>query len=104
MSKQATINPDSLGGIALFFDLTADQIQSLCGLLRCKIFPAGKTIINADQPGEAIYFILDGTVKVHLEQADAADGVVSILGAGDSIGERSLLDNRSRSAGVFSTM
>jgi CRP/FNR family transcriptional regulator, cyclic AMP receptor protein len=100
MSKLATINTVSLSEIALFADLSAEQLQRLSELLRCKSFPAGKTIINAEQPGEAVYFILNGTVKIHLEQADGTDVLISILGAGDIVGEMSLLDNRIRSASV----
>ncbi len=100
MSKQDTINTASLSEIALFADLTTPQLEKLSGLLRCKTFPAGKTIINAEQPGEAVYFIQSGTVKIHLEQADGTDVLISILGAGDIIGEMSLLDNKTRSASV----
>ncbi len=100
MSKQATINTVSLSEIALFHNFSAEQLQWLSEVLRCKTFPAGKTIINAEQPGEAVYFILNGTVKVHLEQADGTDVLISILGAGDIVGEMSLLDNKTRSASV----
>ncbi|MBI3653218.1 MAG: Crp/Fnr family transcriptional regulator [Acidobacteria bacterium] len=100
MSKPAPINVDSLSEIALFRDLTAAQLQKFSEILRCKIFPSGKTIINTDQPGEAVFIITSGTVKIHIEQADGADVVVSILGAGDIFGEMSLLDNKTRSASV----
>jgi CRP/FNR family cyclic AMP-dependent transcriptional regulator len=100
VSKQASINAESLGEIALFSNMKADDLQLLSQNLRYKLFPTGKTIMNADQPGEAVYLILNGTVKVHIEQADGTDVVISILGAGDIVGEMSLLDNKTRSASV----
>jgi CRP/FNR family transcriptional regulator, cyclic AMP receptor protein len=100
MSKQAAINADSLSEMSLFRDLDAVQLQTLCENLHSKTFPAGKTIINAEQPGEAVYLILNGTVKVHIEQTDGTDVLISILGSGDIIGEMSLLDNKTRSASV----
>jgi CRP/FNR family cyclic AMP-dependent transcriptional regulator len=100
MSKQATINAASLREMSLFRDLDAAQLQILSENLHSKTFPAGKTIINAEQPGEAVYLILNGTVKVHLEQSDGTDVLISILGSGDIIGEMSLLDNKTRSASV----
>lgn len=100
MSKQATIHADSLSEMLLFRDLSLPYLQSLIENLHSKTFPAGKTIINAEQPGEAVYLILNGTVKVHIEQPDGTDVLISILGSGDIIGEMSLLDNQTRSASV----
>jgi CRP/FNR family transcriptional regulator, cyclic AMP receptor protein len=100
MSKQAPINSASLIEISLFRDLQSDQLQTLSEHMHCKTFPAGKTIINAEQPGEAVYLILNGTVKIHIEQPDGNDVLISILGSGDIVGEMSLLDNQTRSASV----
>ena len=69
--------------VALFRDLTNAQLVQLSQSLHRKAFPAGSTLMTADQPGEALYFILDGTVKVHVEQADGTDVILSILGPGD---------------------
>lgn len=54
----------------------------------------------AEQPGEAVYIVLSGTLKVHTEQADGRDVILSILGSGDTIGEMSLIDSVGRSASV----
>ena len=64
---------------------------------RC-FFSAGTNIITAEQPGEAVYLILHGTVKIHIGQADGRDVVLSIIGAGDTLGEMSLIDSAGRSA------
>ena len=47
--------------------------------------------------GEAVYIILHGTVKIHVEQSER-DVILSILGAGDLLGEMSLIDSVGRSA------
>ena len=52
------------------------------------------------QPGEIVYFILSGTVKIHVEQEDGRDVIISILGPGECVGEMSLLDQVGRSATV----
>lgn len=86
--------------IPLFRGLAPDELSRLCGLLRRKIFPANTVIMTVEQPGEVVYFILSGTVKVYLEQLDGSDVILSILGHSDIVGEMSLLDNTCRSASV----
>jgi CRP-like cAMP-binding protein len=52
----------------------------------------------AQQPGDVLYFILSGTVKIHVEQEDGSDVFIDILVGGDVIGEMSIVDNATRSA------
>jgi CRP/FNR family cyclic AMP-dependent transcriptional regulator len=49
---------------------------------------------------EAVYFILNGTVKVHVEQEDGGDVIMAILGPGEIVGEMSVLGQTIRSASV----
>jgi CRP-like cAMP-binding protein len=58
-------------------------------------------MLNEQQPGEVIYFIITGAVKVYVEQSDGAQLALSVLGAGDIVGEISLLDDDGRSATVI---
>lgn len=89
-----------LSQIALFRNLANAHLVQLGPSLHRKAFPAGSILMNAGQAGEAVYFILRGTVKVHVEQADGADVILSILGPGDIVGEISAMDARGRSASV----
>lgn len=94
------ITPDRMKEIALFRGLTDAQLQQLNEHLRAKRFAAGTPLMTAEQPGEAVYFILSGTLKVHVEQESGADVIISILGPGESVGEMCALDQPTRSAGV----
>jgi CRP/FNR family cyclic AMP-dependent transcriptional regulator len=58
-------------------------------------------VLTVEQPGEAVYIILHGTVKIHVEQGDGRDVILSILGAGDLLGEMSLIDSVGRSASAL---
>jgi CRP/FNR family cyclic AMP-dependent transcriptional regulator len=100
MSITPTPDFDGLSRIELFRGLTSAQLGQINELLRCKTFPAGARLMTAEQAGEAVYFILSGTVKVHVEQENGADVIISILGPGESVGEMSALDHTSRSASV----
>jgi CRP/FNR family transcriptional regulator, cyclic AMP receptor protein len=89
-----------LSGIPLFQGLGETQLAWIAQRAHRRVFPAGKDIMTVEQPGEAVYIILLGTVKIHVEQDDGRDVILSILGAGDTLGEMSLIDNVGRSASV----
>jgi len=94
----AVTDPNTLSELALFRGLTPAQLARLNELLRRKTLPAGATFITAEQPGEAVYVIINGAVKVYLDDADGEDVILAILVAGEVVGEMSLLDCDCRSA------
>jgi CRP/FNR family cyclic AMP-dependent transcriptional regulator len=86
--------------LPLFSSLNANELSWLASRLHCRTFSPETNIITAEEPGDVVFFILSGTVKVHIEQASGADVVLAILGTGDIVGEMSLLDSAGRSASV----
>jgi len=94
------IDAGTIGNIAVFSNLTMEQLQQVKALLRRKNFTAQSTLMLVEQAGEAVYFILSGTLKVHVEQKDGTDVIISILGPGEIVGELDLLDSGGRSANV----
>lgn len=86
---------------ALFRGIPEEQLAQLCDLIGRKQFPANTPLMLAEQAGEVVYFILSGTVKIHLEQADGSEVIISILGRGEMVGEMSALGWASRSASVI---
>lgn len=57
-------------------------------------------MVLAEQPGEVVFIILSGTVKVQVDQADGTEVILAVLGVGQSVGEMSAMDNLGRSANV----
>ena len=58
------------------------------------------------QPGEVVYFIAKGTVKIFVEQMDGSRVILALLGPGATVGEMSLVEpagdvNAERSATVL---
>jgi len=84
--------------ISLFNNLTSEQLSRLEQLLHRKTFPAGTGFITSQQPGEVIYIILSGTVKVYVERPEGGSVTLAILAAGQVLGEIGLIDSGSRSA------
>jgi len=87
-----------LSAIPLFQGLGPVELNWIAQRAHRRMFSAGTNLITAEQPGEAVYIILFGTVKIHIEQADGRDVVLSIIGSGDTLGEMSLIDSAGRSA------
>ena len=89
-----------LADIQLFEGLTPAQLDWVAQRAHRRVFSAGTNVLTIEQPGEAVYIILHGTVKIHVEPGDGRDRdvILSILGAGDLLGEMSLIDSVGRSA------
>lgn len=86
--------------VALFEGLAEDELEKLNELLRSKTFEPGSNIITVEQPGEVVYILLDGTVKIYVDQMDGSEVILAFLGPGDTFGEMSLVDSVGRSANV----
>ncbi|HSM15218.1 MAG TPA: Crp/Fnr family transcriptional regulator [Thermoanaerobaculia bacterium] len=87
--------------IPLFRGLPGERLEQLVEKLRRKSVPAGTYMITADQPGEVVYVLLEGTVKIRIEQMDGREVILAFLGPGDTVGEMSLVDSAGRSANVM---
>lgn len=91
----------ALGEISLFRTLTGDQLDWLNQNLHRRDFPAGSNIAIVEQPGEVVYIVLKGTLKIFTQQRDGTEVILAILGPGDTVGEMSLVDSAGRSANVI---
>lgn len=100
VTTRAALDPAILSGTPLFSGLTSAQLARLGEHLHQKTFPAGTSVVLAEQPGEVVFIILSGTVKVQLDQADGTEVILAVLGVGQSVGEMSAMDNLGRSANV----
>ena len=90
----------SLSSLDLFKDVPASAIQSLSSSVSVRVFEPGNDLMSVDHGSDAAYLILQGTVKVHVEEADGTEVLLAILGPGELLGEVSLLDGRTPSATV----
>lgn len=95
------IAPCVVADVDLFSGFTQAQLEWVSERLYCRTYPAGANIITVEQPGEVVYIIQSGTVKIHIEQAGGTDVILAILGPGDVVGEMSLIDSAGRSASVI---
>ena len=90
---------DELARLNLFRSVDVETVRS--HLRRCSVssFAArDEILIHADQPNDRIYLLLSGALSIHLGSPD--DPPIVVLGAGETIGELSLIDKQPTSAFV----
>ncbi|MEE8192035.1 MAG: Crp/Fnr family transcriptional regulator [Gemmatimonadales bacterium] len=89
--------------IPLFTQLSDEEIARVSAAARERLYPKNSVILFEDDPGDALYVVLSGEVKVVLIGEDGREVILSILRGGDFFGEMSLIDDQPRSAHVIAT-
>lgn len=84
--------------VALFSKLDDDQLDSILRIATRRSFPPSTVLFHEKEPGNTFYVILSGSIKIFTRSSSGEEKVISVLNAGDSFGELSLIDGRPRSA------
>ncbi len=92
---------DTLKRVPLFSHLGDEEVARLSRALREKAYPKNSVILFEDDPGDALYVVVTGEVKVVRIGEDGREVILSILSEGDFFGEMSLIDDQPRSAHVI---
>src|SRR5512142_352287 len=89
-------------GVSLFADLEPAALASLERAAELRDFPAGAVIVSQEEPGESLFVLARGRVKVVLYGESGREVILSIFKQpGDFFGEMALLDDEPRSATVI---
>jgi CRP-like cAMP-binding protein len=87
--------------VPLFRHLSPIDLQRIAEVAREKSYPRHSVILFEDDPGDALYVVARGQVKVVLIGDDGREVILSVLGEGEFFGEMALLDDEPRSAHVI---
>ena len=87
--------------VPLFAGLPEAEVVPFAELMRERSYPKGSVILFEDDPGDALYLVASGQVKVVLIGEDGREVILSVLGEGAFFGEMALLDDEPRSAHVI---
>jgi CRP-like cAMP-binding protein len=90
-----------LSSVPLFKSLDAAELARFVELVREKSYPKGSVILFEDDPGDSLFVVRDGRVKVVLVADDGREVILGILGVGEHFGELALIDDQPRSAHVI---
>jgi CRP/FNR family transcriptional regulator, cyclic AMP receptor protein len=85
----------------LFEKLGPDILERLTSYAHIKSVGAGTTIFERGDPGDCLYAVCAGTVKISNRSAGSKDAVFNIIDAGGVFGEIALLDGRDRTADAY---
>ncbi len=94
------MNPEQLKQIAVLQAMDGEALARLAAVLEEKEYADGQTIFNEGDPGDSMYFIVKGCIRIEkrAQAAGAVQKILAVLEAGDYFGEMALLDQKPRSA------
>ena len=92
---------DFLATVPLFSGLDRETLSEFATITREKAYPKGSVILFEDDPGDSLFVVRQGRVKVVLVGEDGREVILGVLGVGEHFGELSLIDEQPRSAHVI---
>jgi len=91
---------DVIAGIPLFSSLDEGDYRQLVENAAFHVFDAGELIFRQGDPGESIYAVLEGEVRVFTKDHRDDELELAVLGPKEIFGELSLLSGKFRSESV----
>ncbi len=95
-----TIKPGTLRRVKILAGLSDDQLQRFLDLMEPQKVAQRSEIVREGSPGDAMYLLLEGEVRVRLLIA-GKESILATLCAGEFFGEVALFDHGARSADVI---
>lgn len=95
MSSPLTLDPDALGQLDLLRGLARAEVEAIGRAFHRQEMPRGRHLFYQEQPGEAVFLVLSGSVKVYATQRDGHEAISAILGIGELVGASCLVEGRS---------
>jgi CRP-like cAMP-binding protein len=94
----ARVDLKSLKNCFLFEQMNAVEIDTVSSLFKERKLEKGKTVFVEQMPGESLYLISEGSVRITKLIAEGDEKTLVTLSPGDVFGEMAILDGSSRSA------
>lgn len=98
---QAEFAVEALGRCRLFAGLGPEALEAIARSLRIRRFRRGEVLFHEGDPGDALFIIASGAVKVVVPSEEGEEAILATLKRGDFLGELALLDGAPRSASAI---
>jgi CRP/FNR family cyclic AMP-dependent transcriptional regulator len=95
-----SLNVELLQKVSLFHNIEREELERLASLLTQREVPRDSPVVRQDEPGDSMFIIVRGRMKVTLIGDGSREVILTFLKAGEFFGEMSLLDDLPRSANV----
>src|ERR1700710_684845 len=82
----------------LFQGVDPESVEALADEFEIIDAPRGTTLFTEGEPGESLYIVLSGKVKLGRRSSDGRENLVAVMGPADQFGELSLFDPGPRTA------
>jgi len=89
---------EALRSVPLFASLDDEAARTLRDLMSVREAPPGTLLFKMGDPGDAMYLIEAGQVRIYLHDADGENLMLAELNDGDFFGEMAIIDGKPRSA------
>jgi CRP/FNR family cyclic AMP-dependent transcriptional regulator len=93
------IDPRSLRRIRILANMTDEQLERFSQFIEVEKAPQWSVIVKQGDPGTAMYFILEGELRVRINVL-GKETILATLGVGEMFGDISVFDHGPRSADV----
>lgn len=100
-AKASADRQEQLAKVPFFDGLTAEALVMIAQVTTEETYPYGTRIFQYGDPGDKLYIILEGKVRIFREVGGMGEEALAVLAAGEVFGEMSLLDEQARSAGAL---
>ena len=87
-----------LGTVPFFRELTPGELDRIIGLGRLVSYPKDAVLFKEGDPGEALYIVVDGSVRIGKVIPGAKEEAMAFMERGACVGEMALIDGFPRSA------
>jgi CRP/FNR family cyclic AMP-dependent transcriptional regulator len=80
----------------IFCDLEPEAFDQLCRYAKRSSLKRGTSIFSKGDPGNSLFAVISGTVKISNTSADGRSAIFNLIGPGEVFGEIALLDGLAR--------
>lgn len=89
-----------LARAGIFQGVAPEAVDALTRQLQRVTFPRGHTVFVEGEPGDHLYIITEGKVKIGRRTADGRESLITLMGPADMFGELALFDPGPRTSTV----
>lgn len=98
MAPVSDYRTEELRGVRFFEGLKPAALELIANVAVEEQHPSGTRLFSHGDPGDRLYLILEGKVRISRELPGMGEEALAVLGHGQVFGEMALLDESPRSA------
>jgi CRP-like cAMP-binding protein len=89
--------------VPLLARLAEEDLRALASHGKVRSYRTGDVLFREGAPGDSLYIVIDGSVRISVASPTGDEATVALLGAGEFVGDLALLDGRPRSASAIAS-